>query len=178
MVSAESDGRGYQVGEAGVPGLQWRPGIQLRFEVNGYDGLSDILNRRSVANPIVYRARYYNPVTGRFMSRDPLEGTPLIPATLHKYLYADGDPVNRVDPKGKGALLEFSLIVYFGSQRALAVAPVIAAGTCVGIKAVDYVLTAYSIEEAARTPELEPPDAKDFFLQQAEKNCALLFPEE
>jgi RHS repeat-associated protein len=33
------------------------------------------------------RARYYNPMTGRFMSRDPEEGTPHIPATLHKYLY-------------------------------------------------------------------------------------------
>ena len=36
------------------------------------------------------RARYMNPVTGRFMSRDPEEGTPLIPATLHKYLYTGG----------------------------------------------------------------------------------------
>src|ERR1039457_4363248 len=44
------------------------------------------------------RARYMNPLTGRFMSRDPNEGMPWIPATLHKYLYTSGDPVNRIDP--------------------------------------------------------------------------------
>ena len=31
------------------------------------------------------RARYYNPLTGRFMSRDPEEGTPRIPATLRRH---------------------------------------------------------------------------------------------
>ena len=47
------------------------------------------------------RARYYNPVTGRFMSRDPEDGKIKEPKTLHKYLYAGGDPVNRVDPLGR-----------------------------------------------------------------------------
>jgi RHS repeat-associated protein len=46
------------------------------------------------------RARYYNPFTDRFLSRDPGEGTLTIPATLHKYVYADGDPVNGFDPTG------------------------------------------------------------------------------
>ena len=40
------------------------------------------------------RARYYNPVTGRFLSRDPEDGKTLDPRSLHKYLYAAGDPVN------------------------------------------------------------------------------------
>jgi RHS repeat-associated protein len=47
------------------------------------------------------RARYYNPLTGRFMSRDPEDGKPINPKTLHKYLYAGGDPVNRWDPTGR-----------------------------------------------------------------------------
>ena len=47
------------------------------------------------------RARYYNPVTGRFMSRDPLDGKAKDPKTLHKYLYANGDPINRIDPRGR-----------------------------------------------------------------------------
>ena len=34
------------------------------------------------------RARYYNPATGRFLSRDPLDGQFWDPKTLHKYLYA------------------------------------------------------------------------------------------
>jgi RHS repeat-associated protein len=52
------------------------------------------------------RARYMNPVTGRFVSRDPANGVITNPATLHKYLYASGDPVNRADPSGKDDLIE------------------------------------------------------------------------
>lgn len=54
------------------------------------------------------RARYYNPVTGRFMSRDPYDGNNILPISLHKYLYAGGDPVNRIDPSGKDDLAEFA----------------------------------------------------------------------
>jgi RHS repeat-associated protein len=52
------------------------------------------------------RARYYNPNTGRFLSRDPLEGDPADPQSLHKYLYAGGDPVNRIDPSGRADSIE------------------------------------------------------------------------
>jgi len=55
------------------------------------------------------RARYYNPTTGRFMSRDPEEGKFRVPATLHKYLYASGDPANRIDPSGKADFVEVNL---------------------------------------------------------------------
>ena len=49
------------------------------------------------------RARYYNPSTGRFMSRDP-EDHPLTDIReLHKYLYVGGDPVNWADPTGRSA---------------------------------------------------------------------------
>ena len=54
------------------------------------------------------RARYMNPLTGRFMSRDPKEFKPLesrnkpvASRKLHKYLYASGDPVNLIDPRGR-----------------------------------------------------------------------------
>jgi len=50
------------------------------------------------------RARWYNPATGRFMSRDPEEGDATDPASLHKYLYAGGDPVNKLDPTGKATI--------------------------------------------------------------------------
>jgi len=52
------------------------------------------------------RARYYNPQTDRFLSRDPNDGDPTDPKTLHKYLYASGDPVNRIDPRGREDLIE------------------------------------------------------------------------
>ena len=51
------------------------------------------------------RARYYNPQTDRFMSRDPEDGITIDPKTLHKYVYAGGDPVNAMDPRGR-ALVE------------------------------------------------------------------------
>ena len=47
------------------------------------------------------RARYYNPLTGRFMSRDPNEGDPTDPKTLHKYLYVGGNPASAIDPSGR-----------------------------------------------------------------------------
>ena len=49
------------------------------------------------------RARYYNPATGRFLSRDPEDGKAKDPKTLHKYLYADGNPIDMIDPGGRGA---------------------------------------------------------------------------
>jgi RHS repeat-associated protein len=52
------------------------------------------------------RARYYNPLTGRFLSRDPEDGEQVNPKTLHKYLYADGDPINAFDASGREALFE------------------------------------------------------------------------
>jgi RHS repeat-associated protein len=55
------------------------------------------------------RARYYNPATGRFLSRDPEDGKAIDPKTLHKYLYAGGDPVNSVDPTGR-LLFDYELV--------------------------------------------------------------------
>jgi len=58
-------------------------------------------------NLYYFRARYYNPQTGRFMSRDPEDGKTIDPQSLHKYLYAGGDPVNRIDPMGREAQAEY-----------------------------------------------------------------------
>jgi RHS repeat-associated protein len=55
------------------------------------------------------RARYYNPTTGRFMSRDPWSGNEFDPRTLHKYLYVGSDPVNYVDPRGRADLFQYAI---------------------------------------------------------------------
>jgi RHS repeat-associated protein len=55
------------------------------------------------------RARYYSPVTGRFLSRDPrqlCDCSILHPASLHAYGYASANPVNRVDPSGRADAVE------------------------------------------------------------------------
>ncbi len=53
------------------------------------------------------RARWYNPVTGRFMTRDPYQGSIYDPASLHRYNYARANPVNFVDPSGRFAAGEY-----------------------------------------------------------------------
>jgi len=67
------------------------------------------------------RARYYNPVTGRFFSRDPEDGFATDPKTLHKYAYAGGDPVNAMDPTGHETLVNYGLITatMFGTFEVL-----------------------------------------------------------
>jgi len=76
------------------------------------------------------RARYYNPQTGRFMSRDPQDGDLTDPKTLHKYLYAGGDPVNAKDPTGRADLVEVAINVGQAAKDALAATVAIAAAAC------------------------------------------------
>ncbi len=73
-------------------GLRWDPNLQL------YD----------------CRARYYQPDTGRFWSRDPFPGFGVEPRSLHPYLFAANDPVNRLDPDGHFSTLSMSLGVTYG----------------------------------------------------------------
>lgn len=46
------------------------------------------------------RARYYDPITGTFLSRDPFPGFATQPITLHHYIYAGNNPARFVDPSG------------------------------------------------------------------------------
>jgi len=46
------------------------------------------------------RARYYEPETGRFLSRDTYEGILQNPLSRHLYAYVGNNPVNYVDPSG------------------------------------------------------------------------------
>jgi RHS repeat-associated protein len=80
-----------------------------------YDAYGNLLNSTgTTVNPYRYageqydpilqhyylRARYYDPSTGRFTSRDPFEGVMREPLSLAKYPYAHGNPVNLTDPSG------------------------------------------------------------------------------
>jgi RHS repeat-associated protein len=58
------------------------------------------------------RSRYLNPNTGRFWTMDTHEGSQENPMSLHKYLYCDNNPANRIDPSGHEDIveMEFSLI--------------------------------------------------------------------
>jgi RHS repeat-associated protein len=54
------------------------------------------------------RARYYDQNVGRFTQMDTWMGNNQDPVTLHKYLYANVDPVNNIDPSGNFSLSSIS----------------------------------------------------------------------
>lgn len=60
------------------------------------------------------RARYYDPATGRFLSRDPVTGLAAVPQTLNGYPYVVNNPVNLTDPSGRiaPALVGLAIIAW------------------------------------------------------------------
>ena len=113
------------------------------------------------------RARYYNPLTGRFMGRDPEAGDPTAPRTLHRYLYVGGDPVNYIDPRGRAELFE-TVLVEGGSKRGAE--DVILSETGVGLALCIYGL-ATGIHDVIEKLTLR--SATDFTV--AAVGCALYF---
>jgi RHS repeat-associated protein len=47
------------------------------------------------------RSRYYEPETGRFLTKDPSSGSWLIPLSLNPYIYVRNNPLRYVDPSGR-----------------------------------------------------------------------------
>jgi RHS repeat-associated protein len=124
--------------------------LNQRFPVEYSDTLLDafgaqIASTGTVANTYLYsgerfdsnlnlyqlRARYYNMLTGRFETMDPLQLQPRgcstsrldSPWDLNSYAYADDDPVDRSDPSGRDAAVEYA----FDFQQVLV--HVLASGT-------------------------------------------------
>jgi RHS repeat-associated protein len=58
--------------------------------------------RDSETGLINLRARYYEPVLGRFVSRDVLSGRSGFPQSFNRYVYALNNPVRQLDPSGYG----------------------------------------------------------------------------
>ncbi len=52
-----------------------------------------------------FKARYYDPTLGQFLTQDAFEGMVDTPPSLHKYLYAYGNPTVWIDPDGNVAWL-------------------------------------------------------------------------
>ena len=50
-----------------------------------------------------------NPTTGTFISMDTYQGTIFDPTSLHKYLYANANPIMYTDPSGYFGLADFSV---------------------------------------------------------------------
>jgi RHS repeat-associated protein len=70
----------------------------LGTTINNYQYLGEQFDPS--LNLVYLRARYLSPDIGRFVSADPFPGFLSDPMTLHRFLYAAADPVNRIDPSG------------------------------------------------------------------------------
>jgi len=103
------------------------------------------------------RARYYNPMTGRFPSRDPSVGKRRVPATLHKYLYVGGDPVNWIDPRGR-EMEEYELRLQ-AAQAGTRFIATIACGATLGFYAAEMVLDSVETLKSAKENPLGPSAA-------------------
>ncbi len=119
LISMERDGQTYIYlydGHGTVRGLINADG-ELTDTYN-YDAFGNMLERTGdTENSYLYcgeqqdgttglyylRARYMNPETGTFTSMDTYQGSIFEPDTIHKYLYANSNPVTYDDPSGNMA---------------------------------------------------------------------------
>jgi RHS repeat-associated protein len=73
------------------------------------------------------RARYYDPSNARFNQMDSFAGNNEDPQSLHKYLYANCDPVNGVDPSGNFTAAEIlATFAVIGILAAVVVGAIVA----------------------------------------------------
>ena len=75
-----------------------------------------------------WRTRPYNSSTGTWSQRDPQENNKADPLSLHKYLYADGNPVSRGDPSGHFGALDSESAATNGTLIDSAVTPAFRGG--------------------------------------------------
>ncbi len=70
------------------------------------------------------RARWYDPLNGRFNRMDPYAGSMQDPQSLHKYLYCHANPINNIDPTGNMTITEgIVTIAVVGILASIAVRP-------------------------------------------------------
>ncbi len=73
---------------------------------------------------LVYlRARFYDPGSGRFLSRDPFAGMTVAPQSLNRYSYVQNNPVNASDPSGHTPQRTPRKAKVLGSQSTVAGGP-------------------------------------------------------
>jgi RHS repeat-associated protein len=89
------------------------------------------------------RARYYSPGDYRFLTTDPDPGDVRDPSSLNPYLYADANPVNKIDPTGEDAI-DIGLSVIGLGAGIVATGALFAGAPVVGAVAVGVGVTAWA----------------------------------
>lgn len=83
-------------------------------KASGYSGFENELQytgavRDGMTGLLYLNARYYEPRTGRFITRDTYRGERENADTWHLYAYCANNPINRVDPSGNWFFVPFLL---------------------------------------------------------------------
>ena len=60
---------------------------------------------RDAADRDYFKARYYQPMEGRFLSPDPVDGNQKQPQSWNRYAYGNNNPLRYTDPSGETAFL-------------------------------------------------------------------------
>jgi RHS repeat-associated protein len=94
-----ADGTGVEAGTAlydAFGAVRVQTGVQLPL---GFTG-----EQRDGESGLIYlRARFYDPKTGRFLSKDPVRGSVRRPASQHAYVYVLNNPLRYRDRTGREA---------------------------------------------------------------------------
>ncbi len=132
LISQERNGRTYTYlydGHGSVVGLMSEDGSVT--DTYTYDAFGNLLKSTGrTANNYRYcgeqfdsatglyylRARYMDTSTGRFITQDSYAGSVYDPVSLHKYLYANSNPVMYSDPSGYFALADVSIAGWMNNQ--------------------------------------------------------------
>jgi uncharacterized protein RhaS with RHS repeats len=110
-----------------------------------------------------YRARYYDPASGRFLSEDPIRFN----GGIDFYSYADGGPTNAIDPFGTNAQpITYALeVIEGGLKRGAQSASKVLSRAGTGLLVVTYLLAPSS----SNTENFEN-SAEGRFERQCQKN--------
>jgi RHS repeat-associated protein len=101
-----------------------------------------------------YNARYYAPLSGRFVSADTIVPEPGNPQALNRYAHVLNNPIRYVDADGH-----------------LPIIPIIIIGAVVALKVVDYGWTAWDSYQSLKV--IQDPHASDADKAAATANLAL-----
>jgi RHS repeat-associated protein len=111
-------------GHGSVRQLSDSMGALVSGQTFKYDAYANLVNSVTPDTSLLYsgemwddqlqqyylRARWYDPVNGRFNRMDPFQGSTQDPQSLHKYLYTHCNPTNNMDPTGQFSLSEVTTV--------------------------------------------------------------------
>ena len=91
----------FAFGEEATSIVQNSPAAEERMKFTGHErDLNGPAGTENLDYLDYMHARYYNPISGRFLTVDPADADPRMPQSWNRYLYALGNPINLIDPDG------------------------------------------------------------------------------